>query len=757
MINKRSYKLVMAICLSVMLLIVSLPVGVTQASASQSGWQALDPVVDRMSNLDAGQIEFYVNINQKMFDNLFDSVLTDDEKNNLYQKFGLNKNGIQFASTFDNYVNSVYGGYQGFLNAINESPRDWTDGGLNLDYIFDKAYNSFPAQSRDNLAAYHGWDLSLGEQKDFILLFDAMKFNEDLSIDLMDGLATVQYLIDNSNITLQDLIDCGITLSSLQDAINLFSDSEKEQLIEILSVMDKMAGSDESKFDLEITAQSDGNKTDEPVTVQGSILEDEAGVSNVNIGILVTLNDGTIFVGQVVTGAEGKFELRIPGDALSGVGIYIVKATANVAEAETTFELTSSPPVADNVLPTVASTVPGSGFTGVAVSQTVTVTFSEDVMDGEAYSGITLKDAENNDVMFTKLISGPVLSIDPDSNFTNGKKYFVYIPAAAVKDMAGNALAEAYPFSFTTKVISTGGGGGGGGSASSSTSSDLEVDKYEPAKDAKDVALDAFVRVTFNKELKELDLSGITIKDKDGNKVNGVTASIDGNVLAIGHDNLKYESVYAVNIPKDAVERQDLSGKKNDVISWKFTTIGGPSFTDLKTEHWAYNCIVELVKKNIISGYPDGTFKPELDISRAEFISILARAMGLLVENPSTSTFNDVPANAWYLGYIESAYKADLIKGDGNGEFDPDAQITRQEIATILIRAMGKKDLAASCSGDKTKFNDDHSISLWARGFVMVASQEGIIGGYTDNTFRPDNNATRAEASAMICNYLSIK
>ncbi|WP_177225327.1 Ig-like domain-containing protein, partial [Neomoorella thermoacetica] len=120
------------------------------------------------------------------------------------------------------------------------------------------------------------------------------------------------------------------------------------------------------------------------------------------------------------------------------------------------------PPAGDQVPPAVTTTDPANGATGVAVTKAVAITFSENIQAGAAYDSIALKDGSGNSVAFTKSISGSVLTITPSANLAYSTIYTVSLPAAAVQDLAGNALASPFTFSFTTQAASSGGGGGGG-------------------------------------------------------------------------------------------------------------------------------------------------------------------------------------------------------------------------------------------------------------------------------------------------------
>lgn len=179
------------------------------------------------------------------------------------------------------------------------------------------------------------------------------------------------------------------------------------------------------------------------------------------------------------------------------------------------------------------------------------------------------------------------------------------------------------------------------------------------------------------------------------------------------------------------------------------------NLTDL-AGHWAKSSIEKLVGMGVVAGYPDNTFKPNNSITRAEFATLMVKAMNLDVVTPAQPAFTDVPTKLWSYGYVEAASKAGLVQGDA-GKFRPEDKITRQEIATILVRAMGLESDAAAKGAVKLDFADAGNIASWANGYVAVAVDQGLITGYPDNTFKPGNNATRAESATMVVRYLDKK
>lgn len=168
-------------------------------------------------------------------------------------------------------------------------------------------------------------------------------------------------------------------------------------------------------------------------------------------------------------------------------------------------------------------------------------------------------------------------------------------------------------------------------------------------------------------------------------------------------------------------------------------------FKDIKG-HWAENNIMELVGRGHVSGYPDNTFRPERNISRAEFAVMLVQAFDL--EPRDGKVFSDT-RNHWAKDYIATANGYGIINGYSEQYFGPDDMVSREQMAVMISLAVG---LAA---GDgPTGFTDQDSISVWALPYVKAARDNHIMNGYPDGSFLPAGKATRAEAVTIIVNAL---
>lgn len=202
---------------------------------------------------------------------------------------------------------------------------------------------------------------------------------------------------------------------------------------------------------------------------------------------------------------------------------------------------------------------------------------------------------------------------------------------------------------------------------------------------------------------------------------------------------------------------QKITINKVDVVSPPTTPPTVPpvvdtpvTFDDVST-HWAKKEIETLATKKIILGKTAELFAPEAKLTRAEFAVLVARALDLELK-AYEGKFSDVPASKdWAYAGLEAAARAGIINGLENGKFNPDAQITREEIATIIVRAVKYEDASLLKGLDTSKvFADNNKISAFAQQGVKEAVALGIVNGRAGNVFAPQDNATRAESAVML-------
>ena len=158
--------------------------------------------------------------------------------------------------------------------------------------------------------------------------------------------------------------------------------------------------------------------------------------------------------------------------------------------------------------------------------------------------------------------------------------------------------------------------------------------------------------------------------------------------------------------------------------------------------HWAEKQISAWVDKGTASGYPDGSFKPDDSITRAEFITLVNRSFGFT--GSAQITFMDVSTTDWFFEQVCRARAANYISGYEDDTLRPNNEISRQEVAVILSRLLKlnvKENMAAIST-----FKDADSISQWSKRLVNAVVAGGYMSGYPDQTYQPDRAITRAEA-----------
>ncbi|MFD0717480.1 S-layer homology domain-containing protein [Paenibacillus sp. GCM10027626] len=182
-------------------------------------------------------------------------------------------------------------------------------------------------------------------------------------------------------------------------------------------------------------------------------------------------------------------------------------------------------------------------------------------------------------------------------------------------------------------------------------------------------------------------------------------------------------------------------------------------FKDEKELKWALEHIIRLASKGVFTGYADGTFKPQQKITRIETIVAAVRLMGLKEQAESAEematklNFKDAEQlkrkYPWATGYIAVALEKDLF-AETDDVVQPDKSATRLFAATLLVKALGLEAEAKAKNNTELNFKDAKNIPAGSVGYVAVALEKGIITGYSDKTFRPNQPVTRAELAAIL-------
>ncbi|AFC27510.1 S-layer domain-containing protein [Paenibacillus mucilaginosus 3016] len=182
------------------------------------------------------------------------------------------------------------------------------------------------------------------------------------------------------------------------------------------------------------------------------------------------------------------------------------------------------------------------------------------------------------------------------------------------------------------------------------------------------------------------------------------------------------------------------------------------SFDDLAS-HWAQSDVELLANKLVVDGVTADEFQPDRSITRAEFAALVVRSLSLNAVTTNTY-FTDVNSSAWYANTVASATYAGIINGYEDNTFRPDAEITREELAAMVVRAANYAGIETAVSSSKqaevlSKFDDADSI-VWAQAEVAAAINAGLVNGLTDSEIAPVSEATRAQAATMLKRFLTL-
>lgn len=184
-----------------------------------------------------------------------------------------------------------------------------------------------------------------------------------------------------------------------------------------------------------------------------------------------------------------------------------------------------------------------------------------------------------------------------------------------------------------------------------------------------------------------------------------------------------------------------------------------PQFTDVAEDAWYHDYVYDLVYRGVVNGMTATTYEPEGKLTRAQFVKLLACSLAdaeTLKTYEGKHPFKDSEGH-WAEAYIAWAKDNGIVEGVSATEFDPEAPITREQMATIFGRYALKQGIELPKSDNAAgSFPDADKISEYAREFVELMRIAGILNGYEDGTFRPQGNATRAEAAKLFSLFLSI-
>lgn len=282
-------------------------------------------------------------------------------------------------------------------------------------------------------------------------------------------------------------------------------------------------------------------------------------------------------------------------------------------------------------------------------------------------------------------------------------------------------------------------------------------------------------KVTVELSAKET-IEGLT-SDEQATEMDGVTVQSDVVDVRVTIGNKRVDRALPIHLKVDGV----LPNNQSTGASWrdgKWTYAGGsekdgmwtlhtppstvavvtkkPRFIDTQA-HWAKEEIDSLYARLLTQGKTESTFAPDAQVSRAEFTVLVARVFQLPLE-AYEGKFSDVPASKqWAAQSIEAAHRAGITLGKHDGSFDPDANITREQMAAMLVRAIESErpELLKEGLAD-IAFKDEHLISNYAKEAIQKAAAIGLINGRSNGKFDPKHTATRAETAVVLYRLLDL-
>ena len=175
------------------------------------------------------------------------------------------------------------------------------------------------------------------------------------------------------------------------------------------------------------------------------------------------------------------------------------------------------------------------------------------------------------------------------------------------------------------------------------------------------------------------------------------------------------------------------------------------NFTDT-SGHWAKTAIDYVVSKGYFAGLSNTEFGPNKSITRGQFVSVLGRMLNVNVNDYKDQNFKDVKSGMYYSPYITWANKVGIASGVGQGNFAPDKELTREEMAVMMTKFLKVSGKNLNAKGKTNAFKDEDKIQGWAKDSVKEMARLGLVSGMGDGNFAPKSSFTRAQVAQVLYN-----
>lgn len=278
----------------------------------------------------------------------------------------------------------------------------------------------------------------------------------------------------------------------------------------------------------------------------------------------------------------------------------------------------------------------------------------------------------------------------------------------------------------------------------------------------------ASARVNFDRGVEAVSVSGsgtlglsVSVGDVtmrfSGTAANGVTLTRDGDTLTFsGADS----GSVVVSEGNATLESTTITPGQDVSVSFAGETehpdepASDLPYRDVRANDWFYDAVKFVSDEKLMTGTGANTFAPNLTTTRGMIVSILYRLEGGPQINGS-SPFTDVKDDDWYGDAVRWAERAGVVSGTSATTFAPNAAITREQLAAILMNYANYKHENTSARADLSKYSDVGKISSWANDIMAWAVSKGYISGMTATTLAPQGSATRAQVAAILQRYLA--
>ncbi len=243
------------------------------------------------------------------------------------------------------------------------------------------------------------------------------------------------------------------------------------------------------------------------------------------------------------------------------------------------------------------------------------------------------------------------------------------------------------------------------------------------------------------------DLVTITADPDDGYRVGRVIVlDVNGKTVPVNYVKNDYDYIETWNFTMPA---------SNVEITVKFEVQGSSYYDDVRTDAWYYNAVTFVTDRGYFNGVSEMLFAPYIDMNRAMFVTVLGRMANVDTSKYMGLAFSDLEAGMYYVPYVKWANENGIVLGRSDTIFDPEASITREEMAAIMYRycAYIGMDMTPKNTMFMERYTDRNEISDWAVTYVEWAVGCGLMRGMTDHTIDPLEHASRAQVAQVIMNF----